>query len=122
MIDWSTSVVAGVGGRERRRRLGSGGWQAPRVARYAWPAGVGTAGLALVRAPTRCATAARAGAATTCTARRARTSAGDGFLRAAEALTGAPISWGNEVELLINGDRIFPASWRRSAAPRGRSA
>jgi cardiolipin synthase len=31
-----------------------------------------------------------------------------GFLRAAEALTGAPISWGDEVELLINGDRIFP--------------
>ncbi len=34
--------------------------------------------------------------------------AGDGFLRAAEALTSAPISWGSEVELLINGDRIFP--------------
>ena len=31
------------------------------------------------------------------------------FLRAAEALTGAPISHGNEVELLINGDQIFPA-------------
>jgi cardiolipin synthase len=31
------------------------------------------------------------------------------FLRAAEALTAAPISDGNEVELLINGDRIFPA-------------
>jgi cardiolipin synthase len=31
------------------------------------------------------------------------------FVRAAEALTGAPISEGNEVELLINGDRIFPA-------------
>ena len=31
------------------------------------------------------------------------------FLRAAEALTGAPISDGNDVELLINGDRIFPA-------------
>jgi cardiolipin synthase A/B len=31
------------------------------------------------------------------------------FLRAAEALTGAPISRGNEAELLINGDRIFPA-------------
>jgi len=34
---------------------------------------------------------------------------GPGFLRAAEALTGAPISHGNEAELLINGDRIFPA-------------
>jgi cardiolipin synthase len=31
------------------------------------------------------------------------------FVRAAEALTGAPISDGNDVELLINGDRIFPA-------------
>ncbi len=31
------------------------------------------------------------------------------FLRAAEALTGAPISQGNVAELLINGDRIFPA-------------
>ncbi len=32
-----------------------------------------------------------------------------GFLRAAEALTAAPISYGDEVELLINGDEIFPA-------------
>jgi cardiolipin synthase len=32
----------------------------------------------------------------------------EGFLRAAEALTGAPISWGSDVQLLINGDRIFP--------------
>jgi cardiolipin synthase A/B len=31
------------------------------------------------------------------------------FLHAAEALTGAPISDGNDAELLINGDRIFPA-------------
>ncbi|MEX1141575.1 MAG: phospholipase D-like domain-containing protein [Thermoleophilaceae bacterium] len=31
------------------------------------------------------------------------------FLRAAEAVTGAPISPGNEAELLINGDKIFPA-------------
>ena len=31
------------------------------------------------------------------------------FLRAAEALTGAPISSGNQAELLINGDSIFPA-------------
>ena len=30
------------------------------------------------------------------------------FLRAAEALTGAPISEGNHADLLINGDRIFP--------------
>ncbi len=31
------------------------------------------------------------------------------FTRAAEALTGAPITTGNHAELLINGDRIFPA-------------
>ncbi|MEA2230499.1 MAG: cardiolipin synthase [Solirubrobacteraceae bacterium] len=32
-----------------------------------------------------------------------------GFLRATEAITSAPISYGNDIELLINGDRIFPA-------------
>jgi cardiolipin synthase len=31
------------------------------------------------------------------------------FVIAAEAITGAPISTGNEAELLINGDEIFPA-------------
>lgn len=31
------------------------------------------------------------------------------FLRTAEALTGAPISVGDDIELLINGDKIFPA-------------
>jgi cardiolipin synthase A/B len=31
------------------------------------------------------------------------------FMRACEALTGSPISYGNEAELLINGDRIFPS-------------
>ena len=31
------------------------------------------------------------------------------FLFAAEALTGAPIARGNDVDLLINGDQIFPA-------------
>ena len=31
------------------------------------------------------------------------------FLRATEALTGAPITEGNDAELLINGDEIFPA-------------
>ena len=30
------------------------------------------------------------------------------FMRAAEALTGAPITTANSAELLINGDRIFP--------------
>jgi cardiolipin synthase len=32
----------------------------------------------------------------------------DDFLHAAEALTGATISVGNDVELFVNGDRIFP--------------
>ncbi len=31
------------------------------------------------------------------------------FLRTAEALTAAPIAEGNEIDLLINGDQIFPA-------------
>lgn len=31
------------------------------------------------------------------------------FIRAAEALTAAPVTEGNEAELLVNGDRIFPA-------------
>ena len=31
------------------------------------------------------------------------------FMRATEALTMAPIARGNDVELLINGDQIFPA-------------
>ena len=33
----------------------------------------------------------------------------EAFLRAAEATTSAPISRGNDVDLLINGDEIFPA-------------
>jgi cardiolipin synthase A/B len=75
------------------------------LARYAWPAAVGTAGAAWYAADSL----------------RHRRESGHGydlrgdvdvgspeFLRAAEALTGAPISWGSDVELLINGDRIFP--------------
>lgn len=34
---------------------------------------------------------------------------GEDFLRACEALTGAPISYGNVLDVLINGDEIFPA-------------
>ena len=33
----------------------------------------------------------------------------DDFLRATEALTMAPVTHGNDIELLINGDEIFPA-------------
>jgi cardiolipin synthase len=81
----------------------------PRVARYAWPAGLGAAWLAWYGAESL----------------RHRRESGHGydlrgevdvrtggFLRAAEALTGAPISWGNDVELLINGDKIFPCYLR----------
>jgi cardiolipin synthase len=76
------------------------------VARYAWPAGI----------------AAAAGAWYAADSLRHRRESGHGyelrgdvdvaepnFLRAAEALTGAPVSYGNDVELLVNGDQIFPA-------------
>ena len=76
------------------------------MARYAWPAGVATAGLAWYSADSL----------------RHRREGGHGyrlrgevdvreasFLRAAESLTGAPVSFGNDAELLINGDQIFPA-------------
>ena len=76
-----------------------------RVARYAWPAALGVAGLGWYGAESL----------------RHRRESGHGydlrgeldvrsaeFLRAAEALTGAPVSHGNDVELLINGDEIFP--------------
>jgi cardiolipin synthase len=75
------------------------------VARYAWPAGVAAAGVAWYAADSL----------------RHRREGGHGyrlrgevdvreasFLRAAEALTGAPVSHGNDAELLINGDQIFP--------------
>lgn len=76
-------------------------------AAWAWPAGLATAWLAWYGAESL----------------RHRREQGDGydlhagepavgdeeFLYAAEALTAAPISRGNEAELLVNGDRIFPA-------------
>ncbi len=76
------------------------------MARYAWPAGVSAAGMAWYAADSL----------------RHRREGGHGyrlrgevdvreasFLRAAEALTGAPVSFGNDAELLINGDQIFPS-------------
>ena len=76
------------------------------MARYAWPAGVVAAGAAWYAADSL----------------RHRREGGHGyrlrgevdvreasFLRAAEALTGAPVSYGNDADLLINGDEIFPA-------------
>ncbi len=74
-------------------------------ARHGWPAGLAVAGAAWYAADSL----------------RHRREGGAGydlrgevdpsdesFLRAAEALTGAPISWGDNVDLLINGDQIFP--------------
>jgi cardiolipin synthase len=79
------------------------------IARYAWPAGVAAAGAAWYAADSL----------------RHRRESGHGyslrgevdvrdetFLRAAEALTGAPVSYGNDADLLINGDQIFPAYLR----------
>ena len=76
------------------------------IARYAWPAGVAAAGAAWYGADSL----------------RHRREGGHGyrlrgevdvrepsFMRAAEALTGAPVSHGNDAEILINGDEIFPA-------------
>jgi len=87
-------------------RTGRFGREEKHVARYAWPAGVATAGLAWYSADSL----------------RHRREGGHGyrlrgevdvreasFLRAAESLTGAPVSFGNDAELLINGDQIFPA-------------
>ena len=75
-------------------------------ARLAWPAGFAAAGLAWYASDSL----------------RHRREGGKGytlrgdvdpgsarFLRVIEALTGAASSEGNDVELLINGDRIFPA-------------
>jgi cardiolipin synthase len=86
------------------------GWPArrspKRVARYAWPAGLAAAGGAWYAADSL----------------RHRRESGHGytlrgevdvaeanFLRACEALTGAPVSYGNDLDLLVNGDQIFPA-------------
>ena len=79
----------------------------PRVARYAWPAGVAGAGLAWYAADSL-RHRREGGRGYTLHGAEELDPAGDGFLRAAEALTSAPISWGSEVELLINGDEIFP--------------
>jgi cardiolipin synthase A/B len=75
------------------------------VARYAWPAGVASVGAAWYAADSL---RHRRESGHGYTLRGECNPAGPDFLRAAEAITGAPISWGNEVELLVNGDRIFP--------------
>jgi cardiolipin synthase len=74
-------------------------------ARYAWPAGVAAAGAAWSAADSL---RHRRESGHGYTLRGECPPGTDGFLRAAEALTGAPISWGSDVDLLINGDQIFP--------------
>jgi cardiolipin synthase A/B len=76
-------------------------------ARYAWPAGLATLGAAWYSSESL---RHRREQGSGYQLRGERLDVGDReFLRAAEALTAAPISDGNDVELLINGDRIFPA-------------
>jgi len=75
------------------------------VARYAWPASVAAAGAAWYAADSL---RHRREGGHGYELRGECDPAGPEFLRAAEAITGAPISWGNEVELLVNGDQIFP--------------
>jgi cardiolipin synthase A/B len=103
-------VDFGGRGRRGRRRVELGrlvGREPKRVARYAWPAGVGAAGLGWYAADSL-RHRREGGRGYRLHGAEELDPSGDGFMRAAEALTSAPISWGSEVELLINGDRIFP--------------
>jgi cardiolipin synthase A/B len=77
------------------------------VARYAWPAAVAAAGVARYASDSlRHRREQREGYALRGEAVDVGSAA---FLHAAEALTAAPASTGNDGELLINGDQIFPA-------------
>jgi cardiolipin synthase A/B len=79
-------------------------------ARYAWPAGLAAAGVAWYSSESL---RHRREQGHGYQLRGERIDIGDReFLRAAEAMTAAPISDGNDAELLINGDRIFPAFLR----------
>ena len=90
--------------------------RAPPIERWAWPTAIGAAGLAWY-------------AADSLRHRREGKHGYDlvhdidvadpGFLRAAESLTGAPISEGNDAELLINGDSYLS---RLPGDDRGRRA
>jgi len=77
------------------------------VARYAWPAALATLGAAWYASESL--RHRREQGHGYALSGEALEVGSDGFLRAAEALTGAPVTHGNEVELLVNGDRIFPA-------------
>jgi cardiolipin synthase A/B len=74
--------------------------------RWAWPAGIGAALLARYAADSL--RHRREGAFGYELGVELETDSQE-FVIAAEALTGAPITTGNEAELLINGDEIFPA-------------
>ena len=77
-----------------------------RIARWVWPAGVAAAGTAWYVSDSL--RHRREGAFGYDLGADLEVDSPD-FVRAAEALTGAPISEGNQAELLINGDQIFPA-------------
>ena len=74
--------------------------------RWAWPAGVAAAGLAWYVSDSL--RHRREGAFGYELAAPVAVGTPE-FMRAAEALTGAPVTEGNDAELLINGERIFPA-------------
>jgi cardiolipin synthase len=78
----------------------------PAWRRWAWPAAVGAAGLGWYASDSL--RHRREGAFGYELAGAVEVGTPD-FMRAAEALTGAPITEGNDAELLINGERIFPA-------------
>jgi cardiolipin synthase A/B len=78
----------------------------PSVARWAWPAGLAAAGAGWYVSDSL--RHRREGAFGYDLGTTLEVDSPD-FLRASEALTGAPISEGSEVELFVNGDQIFPA-------------
>ncbi|MDQ2675931.1 MAG: phospholipase D-like domain-containing protein [Actinomycetota bacterium] len=83
-------------------------WREPErsVARWAWPAALAAAGVGWYASDSL--RHRREGAFGYDLGTSLEVDSPD-FLRAAEALTGAPISEGSDVELFINGDAIFPA-------------
>jgi cardiolipin synthase len=97
----------GLGGTLRSRLGGDRAPELPdRWERWAWPIGLGIAGAAWYA--TESLRHRREGAYGYELVNEIEVRSDD-FLQAAEALTGAPISEGNDAELLINGDEIFPA-------------
>ena len=93
----------------RKRSNGDRAREAAKIAvpaGIAWPAGIAAAGVAWYAADSL---RHRREGAHGYELRGEVDVAEPSFLRAAEALTGAPVSYGNDVELLINGDQIFPA-------------